>query len=131
MGSGRSVTCLVLSELSVGDCAILQTANSTYRFWAEFPDEAIGYFQNTAFLADLSLALERQLARITYLGPLRTYPQRYYIWSGSAPEHVGLQGEDTVEAMHAAGERPLPERENEVVVVGHQAVRQAHPVAAV
>lgn len=74
------------------------------RFYG-FPDEAIGYFQNTAFLADLSLALERQLARITYLGPLRTYPQRYYIWSGSAPEHVGWQGEDTVEAIMASRDR--------------------------
>lgn len=74
------------------------------RFYG-FPDEAIGYFQNTAFLVDLSLALERQLARITYLGPLRTYPQRYYIWSGSAPEHVGWQGEDTVEAIMASRDR--------------------------
>ena len=45
MGHGRSIKCLVLRELEAGDCAVVQTANSTYRFWIEFPDEAIGVLQ--------------------------------------------------------------------------------------
>ena len=75
------------------------------RFYG-FPDEAVRYFQNTEFLPDLSLALERQLDAIYYLGPLRQEPERFYVWSGATPEHVGWRGERTVEAvLAAAGER--------------------------
>jgi hypothetical protein len=34
-----------------------------------FPDEAVAYFQNTAFVADLTLDLDQLLSRIHYLGP--------------------------------------------------------------
>jgi predicted ATPase len=88
---------------------------SPIRFYG-FPDEAIGYFQNTAFLADLSLALERQLGRISYLGPVRTYPRRYYLWSGTTPEHVGWQGEETVEAILASRDRLYNFKKRQAVV---------------
>jgi predicted ATPase len=74
------------------------------RFYG-FPDEAVAYYQNTEFLPDLSLALERALGSITYLGPLRVDPERVYTWSGGTPEDVGWAGEHTVEAILAAGER--------------------------
>lgn len=76
------------------------------RFYG-FPNEAIGYYQNTGFVADLALALEQQLKQIHYLGPLRGYPSRSYVWSGEVPEHVGWRGERAVEALLAARDRRI------------------------
>jgi len=76
------------------------------RFYG-FPDEAVAYFQNTEFLPDLSLALERTLASISYLGPLRVNPERTYNWLGGAPADVGTAGEQTVQALLAANGRRL------------------------
>ncbi len=76
------------------------------RFYG-FPDEVGAYYQNAGFASDLALALERQLKRIQYLGPLRTYPERSYVWSGEIPEHVGWRGERAVEAMLAAAPRSI------------------------
>lgn len=67
-----------------------------------FPDEAVAYFQNTGFVADLGLELTRLLENIHYVGPLREYPQRLYPWSGETPVHVGTKGERAVEAILAA-----------------------------
>jgi predicted ATPase len=70
-----------------------------------FPDEAIAYYQNTGFLPDFSLELERLFSRLYYLGPLRGYPRRSYIWSGEIPAHVGMQGERAIESLLAGRER--------------------------
>jgi predicted ATPase len=67
-----------------------------------FPSEAAVYYQNSAFLADMELILEQQLARISYLGPIRSAPERLYTWSGAVPEDVGWRGENAVQAMLAA-----------------------------
>jgi predicted ATPase len=79
------------------------------RFYG-FPDEVGAYFQNAGFTSDFTLAIERQLKRIQYLGPLRTYPERTYIWSGEVPEHVGWRGERAIEALLAAAERRISPR---------------------
>ena len=76
------------------------------RFYG-FPDEVGAYYQNAGFTSDFALALEQQLKRIQYLGPLRTYPERSYVWSGEVPEHVGWRGERAVEAMLAATDRQI------------------------
>jgi predicted ATPase len=76
------------------------------RFYG-FPDEVGAYYQNAVFTSDLALSLEKQLKRIQYLGPLRTYPERSYVWSGEVPEHVGWRGERAVEAMLAAASRKI------------------------
>ncbi|HBL31433.1 MAG TPA: DUF3696 domain-containing protein [Acidobacteria bacterium] len=70
-----------------------------------FPDEAVAYFQNTGFVADLGLELTRLLEGIHYVGPLREYPRRLYSWSGETPLHVGTKGERAVEAILAAKDR--------------------------
>lgn len=67
-----------------------------------FPDEVRIYYQNAEFLADLELELERQLGRVRYLGPLRSDPQRQYIYSGGVPEDVGIRGDLTINALVAA-----------------------------
>lgn len=70
-----------------------------------FPDEAVAYFQNTGFVADLGLELTRLLESVFYVGPLREYPRRLYTWSGETPVHVGTKGERAVEAILAAKDR--------------------------
>lgn len=77
---------------------------SPVRFYG-FPDEATAYYQNTAFVSDLVLELERMLRSLFYVGPLREYPRRLYLWSGETPDHVGAKGDRAVEAILAAGDR--------------------------
>ena len=82
----------------------LPGAVMTYRF----PDQARTYFTNSGFLADLEAAFEAALDKIYYLGPVRDYPQRDYLWSRSRPRDVGVMGERTIDAIVAAedaGER--------------------------
>jgi predicted ATPase len=66
-----------------------------------FPDQARTYFQNASFLADLEKAYEEQMDELYYLGPLREYPSRDYLWSRSRPESVGAKGEETISAILA------------------------------
>ncbi len=71
------------------------------RFYG-FPDEAVAYYQNTGFVPDLALEMERLLGRIVYVGPLREYPRRLYVWAGAVPPHVGVRGAQAVEAVLAS-----------------------------
>lgn len=72
-----------------------------------FPDEAVAYYQNSGFTADLALELERLFGRLYYLGPLRDDPRRSYGWSGEVPDHVGWRGERAIEAILAARNRAI------------------------
>lgn len=76
------------------------------RFYG-FPDEVSAYYQNAGFTSDLALALERQLKRILYLGPLRDVPRRSYTWAGDVPEHVSSNGDGAVNALLAASDRKI------------------------
>jgi predicted ATPase len=67
-----------------------------------FPDQARTNFQNAAFLADLEAAYEAEMDRLFYLGPLRDYPQRDYLWARSRPTDVGKRGEKAIDAILAA-----------------------------
>lgn len=67
-----------------------------------FPDQVNAYYQNTGFLAEFSLALEQFLQKIYYLGPLREYPHRIYVWAGEQPQGVGQRGELAIPALLAA-----------------------------
>ncbi|MBD3769887.1 MAG: DUF3696 domain-containing protein [Rhodobacterales bacterium] len=72
-----------------------------------FPDQARTYYQNASFLSDLESAYEEQVDKIFYLGPLREYPARDYLWARSRPTDVGNKGEKTIDAilaMTVAGE---------------------------
>jgi predicted ATPase len=72
-----------------------------------FPSEALIYYQNSGWLADLELAFEDRLSSISYLGPLRSHPERLYNWTGNQPEGVGSRGRDAVQAILAASDRSL------------------------
>ncbi len=76
------------------------------RFYG-FPEEVQAYYQNAAFANDLVLALEQQLKRLMYLGPLRDVPKRNYPWAGDAPEHVGNDGDGAIEALLAGVNRKI------------------------
>ncbi len=93
------------------------------RFYG-FPDEVWNYFQKASWLADLALALEHQLARVQYLGPLRLKPERSYVWSGERPSSVGTSGEDAVAALLAA------EAEGRKVARGVGKGRRYEPLSA-
>jgi predicted ATPase len=67
-----------------------------------FPDQARTYFQNASFLSDLEASYEEQMDSLFYLGPLREYPQRDYLWARSRPVDVGLRGEKAIDAILAA-----------------------------
>ncbi len=66
------------------------------------PETSMARFRNAYFLADFSLATEAMLKGISFLGPLRDYPQRIYQWSGDTPEDVGQKGQFTIAAILAA-----------------------------
>ncbi len=67
-----------------------------------FPDQARTYFQNAGFLADLEAAYEERIDRLFYLGPLRDFPKRDYLWARSRPTDVGRRGEKAIDAILAA-----------------------------
>ncbi len=70
-----------------------------------FPDQARTYFQNAGFLADIEASYEEQLDKTYYLGPLREFPQRDYLWAHSRPTDVGRRGEKAIEAILSATDR--------------------------
>lgn len=72
-----------------------------------FPDQARTYYQNSAFLSDLEKSYETVLDRIYYLGPLREFPKRDYLWARSKPTDVGKQGERWIDAILAATESDI------------------------
>jgi hypothetical protein len=67
-----------------------------------FPDQARTYFQNAGFLADIEAAYEAALDGLFYLGPLREFPKRDYLWARSRPTDVGQRGEKVIDAILAA-----------------------------
>jgi predicted ATPase len=63
-------------------------------------------------LRDCSTYFQRLLIENTYyIGPLREYPQRYYIASGEYPRDVGLRGEHTAEVIYFDFRRENPQYE--------------------
>jgi predicted ATPase len=81
---------------NIGRSGPLPAPEKFYRF------QLSGKYQNAGFLADLELALESVMDNLSYLGPLREYPQRQYTWGGSEPSDVGRRGERAIEALLSA-----------------------------
>lgn len=70
-----------------------------------FSDQVFAYYQNVGFLGDLQLAFEELLTHTYYLGPLREYPRRQYVWAGGQPSDMGRRGERTIDALLASRAR--------------------------
>lgn len=67
-----------------------------------FSDVTLARYQNADVLAEFPLQLERLLADLIYLGPLREPPQRTYPWAGNTVPDVGQRGDSTIAALLAA-----------------------------
>ena len=67
-----------------------------------FSDVTLARYQNADALAQFPLELERLLAGLTYLGPLREPPKRTYHWAGDTVLDVGPRGELAISALMAA-----------------------------
>lgn len=67
-----------------------------------FPDQVRTYYQNAGFLPNFELAFEQQIDKTFYLGPLREFPKREYLWGGGRPTDVGKKGEKVIDAILAA-----------------------------
>lgn len=67
-----------------------------------FSDVTLARYQNADVLAEFPLQLERLLAGITYLGPLREPPRRTYSWAGDSVPDVGQRGDLAIAALLAA-----------------------------
>ncbi len=65
----------------------------------DFPDELTGYYQNLSFFSDFVLAFEKLFQSMIYLGPLREYPKRSYLWAGEKPYDIGSKGENSISAL--------------------------------
>jgi len=67
-----------------------------------FPDAVRAKYQNADFLSDFEVQFQELFARVHYLGPLREYPRRHYVWDGSPPRDMGKRGEWTIRALLAS-----------------------------
>ncbi|WP_231714452.1 AAA family ATPase [Desulfonema ishimotonii] len=76
------------------------------RFYG-FPDQVVAYYQNAEFVQKLNLIHEDLFRSVYYLGPLRTKTERLYSWTGTEPEGVGYDGENTIAALLAAKNRKI------------------------
>lgn len=66
-----------------------------------FPSQTYTYYPQSIFLSEFVLELEKLFQNIYYLGPLREYPRRSYLWTGNQPQDVGKRGEYAVSALLA------------------------------
>ncbi|MEW6236132.1 MAG: DUF3696 domain-containing protein [Candidatus Omnitrophota bacterium] len=64
-----------------------------------FPDVVFACYQNLGSLGNFVLEFEKLFSKIAYLGPLREYPNRIYVWAGNNPIDVGKKGENAVAAI--------------------------------
>lgn len=71
------------------------------------PNELNIYYQNISFAQTFNLFQEKLFKSISYLGPMRNRPDRFYIWQGEAPDSVGYYGEKTVNALLASSKEKI------------------------
>lgn len=69
--------------------------------WQESVQQEVAAWLDARAGVLVSPALEFSglLESVSYLGPLRAYPQRHHVISGEARDTVGVRGEDTPEAI--------------------------------
>ncbi|MCG6551974.1 MAG: DUF3696 domain-containing protein [Candidatus Magnetominusculus sp. LBB02] len=72
-----------------------------------FPDDIFSIYQDSDIFRNLNLEHKELFNSFCYLGPIRGKPDRLFIWHGNAPESVGYDGENTIAAMLAAGNRDI------------------------
>lgn len=76
-------------------------------YFYRFPDDVFSIYQNSDVFSKLNLIHKQLFNSICYLGPIRVKPDRLFIWHGNGLGSVGYDGENTVAAMLAAGNRNI------------------------
>lgn len=66
---------------------------------------------------DISLAIDRQLKFLMYLGPLRRQPERVYSWNQAQPGDIGLDGRRTIDALLASAKDSKPDHNSTLMRV--------------
>jgi predicted ATPase len=109
--AGFSLTRGERATYGIGIPGIPDTGEATRSFHPEkalfFPQDALsamGAARDT--VQKLSLEVHRQFRNIYYLGPLREYPQRSYLWNSAKPGEIGPRGEQAVSALLASDNAP-------------------------
>ena len=75
-----------------------------------FSRPAISLLEDNGNLAeDVSLAIDRKLRALTYLGPLRRQPERDYLWNKAQPGEIGIDGRRAIDALLASA---FPDKPN-------------------
>ncbi|MEZ4662656.1 MAG: DUF3696 domain-containing protein [Caldilineaceae bacterium] len=95
---------LIYQIIDMNNSLGLRDLESSHSFSApsqffDFPDGLeIYYFYD--FIASEFASLFRELLyNVQYLGPLRDYPSRTYLWRGSRISNIGIRGEYTIPAL--------------------------------
>jgi len=80
-----------------------------------FPPDALAAIGGAAqMVQDVSLEIRQQFEKIAYLGPLRSYPKRFYTWNQQNPGDIGKQGQYAAYALLASANAVKnPRREDE------------------
>lgn len=91
-----SVFNLIMDHDSMDDSPVI--VSKPIKFYG-FPFELFKHFADASDIQDLTYSLERTLSELYYLGPLRDYPRRTYLWGGGEPDGVGNRGERAVAAL--------------------------------
>lgn len=111
---GRTTLSATLSQTSSGvvglEVAPYRLVAAAGHDWLLEPPEkfyrvssrSLARYRNADFLSLFALEVERRLAGLSYLGPLRERPHRSYAWYGHAPEDVGARGEHAIACLLAA-----------------------------
>lgn len=71
----------------------------------------INGFEIDGLLMLTAVNYRKEVSSITYLGPLREYPERHYIFSGSSPINVGKSGKNMTDMLFM--NKPLIKEVNE------------------
>lgn len=84
-----------------------------------FPQDALSAMDAARdTVQKLSLEVHRQFRNIYYLGPLREYPQRSYLWNSAKPGEIGPRGEQAVSALLASANAPKRKTQDDDWVSG-------------
>lgn len=78
------------------------------QYWA--PERSIGFSaealrhagEYSSMLQDISLAIQKEMETLFYLGPLRRKPERDYQWSKTTPGEMGFDGQKAVDILLAS-----------------------------
>ncbi len=78
------------------------------RYWAPerstgFSAEALSHAgEYSSKLQDISLVIQKEMAALVYLGPLRRKPERDYQWNKTTPGEMGFDGQKAVDILLAS-----------------------------